>query len=88
MLDPIADATQRLVVLLGLPERDARRAVGETLDCFRWSVDDYIRQRHRELQSQGVGNEHIYQRLADELGELRFVAPDLSARQLRRRIYG
>jgi hypothetical protein len=88
MLDPVAEASQRLVELFGLSEQSARRAVLETLDCFRWSVDDYVVARHEQLKTQGLSNEAIYSRVAEELGQLRFRAPQLTARQLRRRIYG
>jgi hypothetical protein len=86
--DPVAEAESRLQHLLGLPAALAKRAVVETLDCFVTSVDDYVQARHRELQAQGVTNPEIFERIADELPRLRFAAPALSARQLRRRVYG
>jgi hypothetical protein len=66
----------------------ARRAVLETLDCFVTGVDDYVQARHRELQAQGVNNHEIFERIESELPRLRFAAPALSKRQLRRRVYG
>ena len=82
------DAQRRLQVLLGLSPELAARAVAETLDCFQVEVDAYIVDRHAELQAQGEANPDIFERIAAELGALRFRAPALSARQIRRRIYG
>ena len=79
---------ERLEALLGLSRDQARRAVAEIFDALRMGVDEYIAQRHSELQREGEGNERIFERIAIELRELRFKAPELSARQIRRRIYG
>ena len=86
--DPLDLARERLERLLGLAPAQAQRAVTETLDCLGQGVDEYIAERHRELQARGVRNPAIYDTIARELGTLRFAAPALSARQIRRRIYG
>jgi hypothetical protein len=88
MKSAVADAERRLQVLLGLSAEQARRAVAETLDSFELEVDQYIVARHAELQAQGDANPEIFERIAGELAGLRFRAPALSARQIRRRIYG
>jgi len=88
MADRLDLARERLERLLGLAPAQARRAVMETLDCLGQGVDDYISERHKELQARGVRNPAIYETIAQELGTLRFAAPALSARQIRRRIYG
>lgn len=85
---PLDLARERLERLLGLGPAQARRAVTETVDCLWRDVDDYIAERHRELQAQGARNDAIYETIARELTTLRFAAPPLSARQIRRRIYG
>ena len=89
---PVADrldlARERLERLLGLAPPQAQRAIAETLDCFRQGVDEYIAERHRELQTQGLPNPAIYDTIGRELSVLRFTAPALSVRQIRRRIYG
>ena len=85
---PLDLARERLERLLGLDPVRARRAVTETVDCLWQQVDDYIADRHRELQAQGARNEAIYETIAREIPALRFAAPKLSARQIRRRIYG
>jgi hypothetical protein len=84
----VSRAEQRLQMLLGLSPEQAARAVAETLDSLRFEVDEYIETRHAELQTQGVSNPQIFELIADELPSLRFRAPRLSARQIRRRVYG
>lgn len=86
--DPLELAQERLQRLLGLAPAQARRAVIETIDCLSRGVDEYITERHRELAARGVRNSAIYEAIAQELAALRFTAPALSARQIRRRIYG
>jgi hypothetical protein len=85
---PVREAEQRLRGLLGLSPEQAARAVAETVDAFQFDVESYVEARHAELQRQGVHNAEIFQRIAEELPNLRFKAPGLSARQIRRRIYG
>ena len=84
----VSEAQARLESLLGLSRAQAARAVDEVLDALGLEVDEFIARRHAELQSQGQSNEAILERIACELRELRFKAPELSARQIRRRIYG
>ena len=81
-------AEHRLMHVLGLSAEQATRAVAEVLDSLDCDVDTYIVQRHSELQHEGVPNMEIYERIAVELTELRFKAKALTARQIRRRIYG
>ena len=81
-------AVTRLEGLFGLSSATATRVVAEVLDCFRSAVDDYVRQRHGELREQGLSNDIIFERIAQELPHERFVAPPYTPRQLRRRIYG
>jgi hypothetical protein len=83
-----AAATERLQALLGLRPDQARRAVAEVLDTFQLEVDQYIARRHGELQAEGASNPEIFERIASELPGLRFRAPPLTPRQIRRRIYG
>ena len=87
---PIAasDPEQRLQAVLGLSRDQARRAVEEIFDALRMDVDEYIALRHSELQLQGEANERIFERIAHEIRALRFRAPELTSRQIRRRIYG
>ena len=84
----LEQAARRLEQVLGLSPHAAERALAEVLDCFDSAVDEHIRTRHAELQRAGYSNDNIYSLIADELGALRFKAPALSPRQIRRRIYG
>lgn len=85
---PTVEAQQRLQHVLGLSPELAARAVAETLDSLRLEVDEFITLRHAELQAAGISNQEIYERIAEEVRSLRFVAPPLTARQIRRRVYG
>lgn len=84
----VSDVQRRLVSVLGLSGALASRAVDEVLDSLGLEVDEFIARRHAELQTQGESNAEIFERIAGELRVLRFKAPELSARQIRRRIYG
>jgi len=84
----VAEVQQRLQSVLGLSQKQATRAVDEVLDSLGLEVDEYIARRHGELQAEGGNNPEIFERIAEELRALRFKAPELSARQIRRRIYG
>ena len=76
--------TQRL----GLDAREARRAIEEVLAFYAEDAETFVRRRHRELQHEGWKNDAIFARLREELGAHRFPGPSLTARQLRRWIYG
>jgi uncharacterized protein YoaH (UPF0181 family) len=84
----VGEVQRRLQSVLGLSRAQATRAVDEVLDSLGLEVDEYIARRHGELQAQGQSNGEIFERIAEELRALRFKAPELSARQIRRRIYG
>ncbi|HYO96886.1 MAG TPA: RuvA C-terminal domain-containing protein [Polyangiaceae bacterium] len=84
----VSEAQHRLQALLGLTPQQAARAVDEIFDSLGLSVDEYIATRHGELQAQGESNPAIFERIADEVCRLRFKAPPLTARQIRRRVYG
>ena len=88
MQQVLEQAARRLEQGLGLSPHAAVRALAEVLDCFDSAVDEHIRTRHAELQRAGYSNDNIYSLIAEELGALRFKAPALSPRQIRRRIYG
>lgn len=71
-----------------LDRLEAEKVIRETLAYFSESLPDFVARRHRELRAQSLRNEAIYQRIADEVRERRFVAGPLSERQIRRLIYG
>ena len=88
-MKPSIEAVQRrLQSVLGLSAAQAIRVVDEVLDSLSVDVDEFIAARHAELQLQGAHNGEIFERISSELRQWRFKAPALSARQIRRRIYG
>jgi hypothetical protein len=86
--DPLEPVAARVGRMFGFDPRLARAVTREVVDALSASVDDYIAQRHDELRRTGLSNEEIFERIQRELPELRFTAPALSERQIRRRIYG
>jgi hypothetical protein len=81
-------ARDRIRGLFGFSEEVATRVVSEVFDCIQMSADEFIVRRHEELKRQGLGNDAIYEQIACELKEERFVGSAHTARQIRRRIYG
>lgn len=67
---------------------EAHRLVHEVLGFLQDTPEDFVRRRHRALQSEGLQNVAIFERIALELAGWRFRAPAYSARQIRRLIYG
>ena len=68
--------------------REAAHLVEEVLAFLDDSVEQYVRRRHRELRHEGLSNPDIFRQVALEATRRRFRAPQLSARQIRRLIYG
>ncbi len=71
-----------------LPAPVARRVVDEVVAYFHESAEAFVRRRHRELQSAGLANSEIFQRITAGLAARPVAAPELSERQVRRLIYG
>jgi hypothetical protein len=67
---------------------EARRLVAEVVTYFSDTIERFVRRRHQELQVEQYKNDEIFERIAAELCVRRFAAPPLSARQIRRLIYG
>ena len=72
----------------GIEAEQADKLVDELPALFSFTVDEYVRTRHLELQRQGLKNREIYSKIKQELGRLVFSAGNLSERQIRRIIYG
>ncbi len=85
---PHEDLLAHLTRISPLGSREAARVVAEVLAYFSESTEEYVRRRHGELQARGLTNEKIFARLGAELAARRVAAPELSARQLRRIVYG
>ncbi|MFJ6215606.1 hypothetical protein ACIQGZ_20085 [Streptomyces sp. NPDC092296] len=85
---PHEDLLAHLTRTSPLAPGEAARVIAEVLAYFSESTEEYVRRRHGELQARGLTNEKIFGRIADELPARRVAAPELSARQLRRIVYG
>lgn len=64
------------------------KIVGETVEHFSETVEQFVARRHAELQAEDLKNDAIFARIQDELRARRFAAPELSERQIRRLVYG
>ena len=71
-----------------LTRAEIAKVVAEALAFYSEPVDAFVTRRHAELQGAGEKNEAIFRRIAAELRERRFAAPELTDRQLRRLVYG
>lgn len=90
MVDPVTDdeLVDRIAGSTGLTSGEARRVIADVVAWYREPVEDYVRRRHRHLQTHGVRNPEAFAQIAGELAG-RVVAPaPLSPRQLRRIVYG
>ncbi|WP_035812483.1 hypothetical protein [Jiangella gansuensis] len=82
------DLVEQIVRSTGLPAGDASRIVADVAAYFSETVDEYVRRRHQELRLRGGRNDDIFERIQAELTHRPVRAPQLSARQLRRMVYG
>jgi hypothetical protein len=87
-LGELEDLIAYLVRSSRLSAPEATHLVNEVLGFLAETPEAFIRRRHLALQSQGLANDAIFTRLVAELQRLRFRAPALTARQIRRIIYG
>ncbi|MGH9064459.1 MAG: hypothetical protein ACRD0L_10905 [Acidimicrobiales bacterium] len=82
------DLVEHLTRTTALGRGEAARVVAEVSAYFAEPARVVVRRRHRELQAAGLTNPRIFEQIAAELAERPVAAPDLSARQLRRIVYG
>ncbi|MFB9745239.1 hypothetical protein ACFFOU_29355 [Pseudonocardia sulfidoxydans] len=87
-LDAHVELVEHLVQSTPLSVGEAQRVVAEVLGYFAESTERYVRRRHGELQRRGMTNDRIFERVGAELAARRVAPPALSARQLRRIVYG
>lgn len=85
---PHGDLIAHLTRTTALSPGGAARAVAEVLAYFAEPSDDYVRRRHRELQQSGFNNDAIFDRIGKELAQRRVAPKPLTARQMRRLVYG
>ena len=86
--DDLEELLTRLEHTTQLPRGLLGRLVADVLDHFSETTEAVVRRRHHELQADGLTNPAIWDQLARELPQRRVSAPRLSARQLRRIVYG
>ncbi len=82
------EIVERIAVSTGLTPAEAARVVGDVIAWYREPTETYVRRRHRSLQTHGVRNDAAFARIGAELAERVVAPPELSARQLRRIVYG
>jgi hypothetical protein len=82
------DLIDHLVRTTPLRRGEATRVVLDVLAYFDETTEEFIRRRHRELQAKGLVNAEIFERIGEELPHRAVAPPTLSARQLRRIVYG
>jgi hypothetical protein len=87
-LDELEELIAYLVRTSRLSASEATRLVNEVLGFLTETPEAFIRRRHLALQAQGLANDAIFRQLVGEIERLRFRAPPLTARQIRRIIYG
>ncbi len=85
---PDPDLIDYLQRLTGLPASHCQRLIDDVLSDFDETLERFVQRRHLELKAQGLKNEAIYAQLIAEVAGRRFLAPELSTRQIRRMIYG
>lgn len=87
-LDAHPELVEHLLKSTPLSAGEAERVVAEVLGYFAESTEGFVRRRHGELQRRGMTNDRIFERVGAELAARRVAPPALSARQLRRIVYG
>ncbi|MFT2016972.1 hypothetical protein ACMA1D_14155 [Streptomyces sp. 796.1] len=85
---PHEDLVDHLVRSSPLGRGEAARVVLDVLAYFDETAEEFVRRRHRELQSAGLTNADIFERIEAELPHRAVAPPTLSLRQLRRIVYG
>ncbi|GAB3581265.1 hypothetical protein GCM10027579_09130 [Calidifontibacter terrae] len=79
---------RRIAETTGLSPAEAARVVDDVLAWHHETVEEFVRRRHQHHQTYGKRNDEIFDLIGDELRQTRFAAPELTARQLRRIVYG
>ncbi|WP_232665032.1 hypothetical protein [Pseudonocardia sp. TRM90224] len=85
---PYDDLVAHLVRTTPLSAGEAARVVADVVGYFAEPLPEFVRRRHAELKRRGLTNEQIFAALDGELSTRRVAPPPMSARQLRRIVYG
>ena len=72
----------------GVPEQSFDNLWDEFLACFSMTLEEFVATRHLVHQRAGRRNAEIYGLILEETQGMRFAAPPLTERQIRRIIYG
>ena len=88
LTDDLRQLVDQLERTTQLPRGLLARVVADVLGHYEEGVDAFVRRRHGELQVEGHSNPVIWDRLPGEIALRRFSSAELSARQLRRIVYG
>jgi hypothetical protein len=87
--DDLTPLVERVAASTPLTPEQARRVVLDVIAYLAESPEAYVVRRHAELKRRdGLSNEAIFERLAEEMSARVFAPPPLSRRQIRRIIYG
>ena len=82
------DLVRYLAASTGLPQATTVRVIADVVTYFNETIEDFVRRRHAELQQRQRKNDEIWSQIAAEIDQRRFAVTGLSARQLRRMVYG
>lgn len=85
---PDEEIVRRVAETSGLSEAEATRVVDDVIAWYAEPVEQFVRRRHAHHQTYGKRNDAIFDLVAAELAARVVAAPELSARQVRRIIYG
>ena len=85
---PYDDLIAHLVRSTPLNTGEAARVVADVVGYFAEELPEFVRRRHAELKDRGLTNDQIFAVVGAELAVRRVAPPQLSARQLRRMVYG
>ena len=83
-----SDLVAHVAASTGLSPGEATRVVAEVVGYFAEPVQDFVRRRHRELRRRGLHNEQSSRWSPMSWRTRVSRRPGLTARQLRRMIYG
>jgi hypothetical protein len=87
-MDLEGDLLLHLQTVTGQSQSLLGKILEETRAWYAKDLATWIRDRHRELQRQGLRNREIYPRLQKEARQILVRPAPLSERQVRRMIYG
>jgi hypothetical protein len=79
---------RHVVTNYGVSESEYERLHEEFLAYFAPTLEEFVRDRHLELQRSGRKNPEIFRLIQAEAAKRRFGVEELSERRIRRIVYG